>query len=101
MQIDGRGRNRLFFRDDDASCFKIPDHVEYMKQNGLSEMKLYLAEREVGVDHFFCKHFDEVGQRFQCGTWCQGYSPRNGKSGVCRHFGFTYEQTEKCFTLKI
>lgn len=97
----GAVSTRFFFRQDDAMCYKLDAHIDYMLFNGINEMDLWLAECETKVSHFFCKAFGEVGERFQCGTWCQHYAPKNGKSGACKHFGYTYEQTDRCFTLKL
>ncbi len=95
----GTVRNRFFFRDDDPFCFKLAAHIGYMRLNQIAEMKLWLAQRETKVAHFFCRAFGEVGERFQCGKWCKHYTPKNGKSGACNYFGYTYEQTDRCFTL--
>ena len=94
---------RFFFRKDDASCWKLDAHIDYMLFNGINEMDLWLAERETNAPYFFCKRFGECGDKSEggCGTRCEGYKPRNGKSGVCKHYGYTYEQTDRCFTLKL
>jgi len=94
---------RFFFRQDDASCFKLDAHIDYMLLNGINEMDLFFAERETNAPYFFCKHFGEVGEKSEggCGSLCKGYEAKNGKSGACKHYGYTYEQTDRCFTLKL
>ena len=94
---------RFFFRQDDASCYKLDAHIDYMLFNGITQMDLWLAEREMNAPYFFCKHFGEVGEKSEggCGKICKGYEARNGKSGTCIYYGYTYEQTERCFTLKL
>lgn len=59
------------------------------------------AVRETGVDYFFCKYIQEVGIRGEgmCGRECKGYLPINGKSGRCKHWGYTYEYSGKKFIL--
>ena len=92
---------RFFFKQDDAFCFRLNAHIDYMLDNGITEMDLWLAERETKVSHFFCKAFGQIGERFQCGKWCQYYAPRNKKSGACNHLGYTYKQTDRRFYLEL
>lgn len=93
----------FFSKDDDEYCYKLKWHIDYMLKNEISELDLYLARRETDVPYFFCKHFYQVGDKIEggCGKMCEGYQPRNGKSGACRHYGNTYEKTDRLFTLKI
>ena len=99
----GAVSTRFFFRDDDETCYTLQSQIDYMIDNGITEMDLWLAERETNAPCFFCKHFGECGYKSEggCGKRCDGYKPRNGKSGVCKHYGYTYEQTDRCFTLKL
>jgi len=99
----GAVSTRFFFRDYDDTCYTLQSQIDYMIENGITEMDLYLAERETNSSYFFCKHFGECGDKSDdgCGKLCDGYKPRNGKSGVCQHYGYTYEQTDRCFTLKL
>ena len=94
---------RLFFEDESENCYNIRYHLENMAENHISEMVLYIAEREVGVPYFFCKNFCEVGEKSEggCGKMCIGYEPRNRKSGVCKHYGFVYNQTEQKLTITL
>lgn len=99
----GAVSTRFFFRDDDDTCYTLQSQIDYMIENGITEMKLFLAERETKSPYFFCKHFGECGDKSECtcGKICDGYKPKNGKSGVCKHYGYTYEQTDRCFILKL
>jgi len=90
---------KLYFQKDDEYCYNLEYHLQYMKENNIQEMDVYLAKSEVRSDQFFCKHFLQSGERGECGKECQSYSPRNGVSGICKHFGYTYEKTDKKFTL--
>lgn len=74
-------KNRYFFHDSDASCYKLLTYIEYMRYNHISEMELRLAKREMDSEYFFCKEY--------------------GRSGACEHWGYTYEQTDREFTLTI
>lgn len=73
---------------------------DLMRQDGFIEKTVYKAIRETGVDHFYCKHYGEVGEKGECGAFCKEYRPRNGKSGNCTHNGYCYERGEK-LTIKI
>jgi hypothetical protein len=100
LGLGGVGK-RYFFQKDDENCYTLDYHLQYMAENHIKEMDVYLAKRETQSDYFFCKHFQGCGERGECGKHCEAYKPRNGKNGICKHFGYTYEQTEKCFTLRI
>lgn len=95
-------KNKFFFQKGEVNCFKLDAHIDRMKFDQIDEVDLYLAKREVGSDYFFCTHFVEVGEKgCGCGKECESYSPRNGKSGACKHLGSMYEQTDRIFTLKL
>ena len=100
LGLAGVGK-RYFFQKDDENCYTLDYHLQSMAENYIKEMDVYLAERETQSDYLFCHHFQESGERGECGKHCEAYKPRNGKNGVCKHFGYTYEQTEQCFTLRI
>jgi hypothetical protein len=74
-----------------------------MKFNGISSMTVFLAKRETNVDYFFCNHFGEIAEKVNgvCGKHCKSYQPRNKKSGVCKHNGYTYEQTDQKLTINL
>ncbi len=99
----GAVSTRFFFRKDDDTCYKLKSQIDYMIEHGLTTMDLYLAERVTDTDYFYCRHFGEVGEKSEggCGKICDAYKSRNGRSGVCRHYGYTYENTDRCFTLKL
>ena len=94
---------RFYFRQDDDTCYTIESHLQYMIENHIEEMDIFLAKRETDSGYFFCKHFNEVGEKSEggCGKMCKAYKPRNGKSGACKFVGYVYEQTDKCFSLKV
>jgi len=74
-----------------------------MIERYIKEMDIFLAKREVDSGYYFCKHFDEVGEKGDgnCGKSCSAYAPRNGKSGACKSVGYTYENTGKAYILKV
>lgn len=94
---------KIYFRDNADLCTTISNHLDYMAENGIKEMDVYLAKREVGSDWFFCHYYGEVGVKSEggCGKMCEKYNPRNGKSGCCTYNGYVYDQTDIKKTLKI
>lgn len=94
-------KNRYYFQKDAENCYDLAYHYQYMAENNLKEMEVYLAKRETQSPYFFCKHFQQTGQRGECGQHCEAYKPRNGISGVCQHFGYTYQQTNTKLNLKV
>jgi len=93
---------KLYFKDDDENCYGLQYHIDYMKENEIKEMKVFEAKPEHGTGMFFCKEYSEVGEvNGTCGKQCDLYQPRNGKSGICKHYGFVYEQTEISKTIKL
>lgn len=98
-----KSKKRLYFRKGDDNCYTIKSHLQYMIENHIEEMDIFLAKRETNVPYFLCKHFGEIGEKSEsdCGKMCIAYKPRNGKSGACIFVGYLYEQTDQCFSLKI
>jgi len=69
----------------------------------LDELTLYEAQRLQDVDGFFwCRFYEEPMDKTEggCGKNCEGYKPRNGFNGCCRHYSLKfYEPTDKCITI--
>lgn len=91
-------KNKYYFADiiDEEFCYQKAFLIEDMKERELQEMEVFEAKRETGTDYFYCKEFQEFGSKDDggCGKICDKYSPRNGKNGICKHWGFTYERGE-------
>ena len=85
---------KYYFQKHDEDCYPLQCHYEYMQENELTEMEVYEAIRDSGTGYFFCKKhlvIGEVGESCSEAN-CDFYIPRNGKSGICKHYGFTYSQ---------
>lgn len=74
-----------FTGEEDEICFKEEYFIDIMKREGLTQMKLILAERQIGSDYFYCKKNQQCGEKGECGKQCEDYAPRNGKNGCCKH----------------
>lgn len=91
---------RMFFSEhDDEMCSTVDYWKDYMSENFVDKLILYLAERETDTDYFYCKEYSAVGEKGECGKSCEGYKPNNGKNGRCKHFGYCYDMTETKFLL--
>jgi len=89
---------------DDERCYTLDSIVDQMKYNNLSETEIKSAVKDSSVTgYFYCKYYDSVGESIdgECGKHCDGYDPRNGKSGNCRHKGSCYSQSDDTFLLKL
>ena len=90
-----------FLKGDDEICYDLGHWRDYIAENKLKEIELIEAERETGTGYFWCKKFQEVGEKNEgCGRFCDEYKPNNGKNGRCKHYGYTYSPTDKKLTLK-
>lgn len=84
-----------FRREDSERCYTLDKHIEDAKEEGLTEIDLYIAVPQNVPDFIFCHAVDECGEKGECGRCCADYQPRNGKSGICKHQGKLYEPSEK------
>ena len=83
---------KLFFSElDETTCYPLLQIIAEADRQGLATLKLNLAKRLLAADYFYCKHYDQVGEKGQCGKACNFYQPKNGRSGACRHTGHIYE----------
>lgn len=82
-------KTQYYFKDEDSEICHLKEYfLREMSEEGKSEMEVFEAirNRESGV--FWCKEhsFCGDGTLDYCGKDnCKEYSPRNGKSGCCRH----------------
>jgi hypothetical protein len=89
-------KQKMYFCDeiDEERAYTIDYFIEEMKDQQLTELKVYEAVRETKTEYFYCKSVMEVCSKSpegeQCGKECCDYKPRNGKSGICKHWGFCY-----------
>lgn len=88
-----------YYREmNDEMCYPLK-HFKSDKQ--FEGALLELQERDLGVSHFYCSEFMEVGETSEgCGNDCIKYQPRNKKSGRCRFHKNTFVGTDKFFRLE-
>ena len=101
-QVKGKLLKAMYFADMEAEkCWPLSKHVDYMKDNNLTEMNVFLAVPMKVSGFFWCKHFGEMGEKGNCGQECLAYEPRNGESGICRHHGHFHEPVMNPYKLII
>jgi len=102
-----RNFHRFINNSEDENCYQLSELVEYMTENDITEMKVWLAEKDsfTNKHYFFCKAVGCFGEKGEgtCGKSCSEYFPRNGKSGICKNYkcNRAYNRTDICFILKI
>lgn len=88
-------KNKLYFANDDDMAYPIDWHIFKMKEAGINKLDVFKAEVERGTGYFFCRFNQQVGETGNCGKLCIGYDPRNGKSGICKNYGYVYSRGDK------
>ncbi len=93
---------RLYFEKDSEIGYSLDYFEDKMKEQGIKQLELYEAERDIGEGTFYCIEFGTVGLVSDggCGKSCNKYNPRNGKNGRCRYSRNTYSRTDKMLILK-
>lgn len=95
---------KLYFPDFPPEfCWPLDEIKDAMRFHERDTAVLTEAKRDVGGATFCCKKHGVCFERndFICGSTCKEYSPRNGKSGICKHWGHTFSPTDKTITVKI
>ena len=94
---------KLYYIDkSDEFCWDIKFIKRKMQIEGYTELTVYEAKPERIEDVFFCREFGEWGDKGECGKSCDKYSPRNKKSGCCKHYSnISYEATDKTKIIKL
>ena len=86
-----------FISKEDDICTSKSGVKDYLTENGLLEIEVFEAKRITNDVYFFCKKYNDSFLKGVCGNYCDGYIPKNGKSGCCLYFRNCYE----CKTKKL
>ena len=95
--------NKYFEHEDSDFCYTEQYFLDMMRDDGTTEMEVFLAQRETGTSYFWCKEHGVACEKDSdtCGVNnCEQYEPRNGKNGICKHNGYCYTPIKKV-TLKL
>ncbi|MGI9535131.1 MAG: hypothetical protein ACR2NW_09280 [Thermodesulfobacteriota bacterium] len=79
---------QYYFKSKEAElCYTLEYSKGIMEIEEREEMMLYKAKKQDVEGMFWCKEYEMPGEKNEfCGRECQGYKPRNGKSGICTHY---------------
>lgn len=84
----------FYFKDEDSDgpASSLNDLLAEAKEDGLKTILVYEAIPDKFEKEFiWCIKTGEAGDRERCTKkHCNGYEPRNGKNGVCKHRGNLY-----------
>ena len=69
--------------------------INTMRDQGITSREVYKAVRSHGSGMFYCQLADTAGEKGSCNRSCDYYSPRNKKSGICKHHECMYDHGEK------
>lgn len=75
---------KFYFETEES---EIAYTLEYFDETLVRPFTIFEAVPEKVEGFFFCKAVFECAEEGQCGKTCEDYSPKNGKSGICRHKG--------------
>jgi hypothetical protein len=80
-----------FLNEYSEICYTKSYFDEYMKDNGIDQVKVFEAipDKTSGVFWCKCDCFCGDDSSESCGKQCLNYSPRNGKSGCCKYYTTT------------
>jgi hypothetical protein len=90
---------KLYFKEEDSIfCYPKDDHIcdadeDEIKQGFIELFEAIPVSTKSG--YFWCRHYGETGETGTCGKHCGGYRPRNGISGICKHFAKSYTWGKK------
>jgi hypothetical protein len=94
----------FYFAPDALECFTLDEHRDIMRDDGLTTLTVYRAKPLPTSVAFWCRHHREAGESGDgmCGRHCNGYAPRNGKNGRCKHHTHCHEpDMDKPYTITL
>lgn len=85
--ISKKELKRIYGDGKSEFCYPLSYYIEH----GYDLSDLKPMKRMFNSQFFFCRHFRTMGNKGNCGKWCEAYKPRNGKSGCCKHNRYVYD----------
>lgn len=89
-----------FYEDDAEECYQRKHIIDMMREDGITEKEVFKAITEKVEGYFWCRESSDIGESGQCGKICEAYTPKNGKTGMCKYQGKLYAPGEEV-TIKI
>ena len=78
-----------YFENNNAEiCYTENYFISQMIENGIEEMEVLKADPSRFFNEAWCNEeaFVIDDSKDTCGKQCHAYTPRNGKSGCCKHY---------------
>ena len=97
-------RSKYYFReDDDENCYSKKRILQDMKEEGITELKVFETKMVTGEDYAYCTDYQDIVEvrAGDCGISCPDYKPRNGKNGRCCYSKNCYEPADGFIFLSI
>lgn len=95
---------KYYFEKSDSEICYSKKYFDYlMEENGITEIRVYEALKDRTMNVFWCRAqcFCGDDSKDTCGKQCREYSPRNGKSGCCKHYTTTLYTHGEQITIKL
>jgi len=92
-----------FISEEDEFCYNLAYIKDEFHGDAFAEVH---EAKPVKIDNvFYCDFFKTCGEKGydfdKCGKECSAYSPRNGKSGCCKHYSNRLFEHGDKITLKL
>jgi hypothetical protein len=96
---------QYYFESENSElCYSKKYFQNLMEYEGWTEIEVIKAIPEEVYPYFWCEHYGTYGERgidFSCGISCKHYTPRNGKSGCCKHYSKKFYSHGEKIILKL
>ena len=85
-----------FSKYNDEWSKDIEDILKFMHLNDIEELRVWEGIAITDSQCFSCRAYLAIcvkpPEGEPCGRSCEEYEPRNGRWGICKHYGKTYEE---------
>lgn len=90
---------KLYTKGDGEGVYPL-SYFKKLAKSEDQEIIIYECERSKATYFMLCNWAWELVKKGDCGKFCNGYSPRNGKSGNCKHNGLVYDAIGDAILIK-
>ena len=83
-------------------CYTVDEIKAQMAEDGIKEEVVTRAKADRSHGYFYCQEYGDIAESGEsCGVVCEGYKPRNGKNGICKHNTSCHEPTDETRTIRL
>jgi hypothetical protein len=93
----------LYFEEEDGELCYTAEQIKERAEPGIKEIEVFQAIEYKEKGLFWCKTYKICVENSQktCSKQCEGYKPKNGKTGCCKAYTRTLHSHGKKVILKI